>query len=107
VPKSPRRANAARQPRHSSGAAIPPIKPLILPPPAPAPSPAPTPPATGARGMNVGPRLIKRKFNYIIVHCFLILNINLHWISTSSIWSWSDGHDSDMHPKSPSNNDLN
>ncbi len=57
VPKRPRRANDARQPRQSNGTAIPPIKPLILPPPAPAPRPAPTPPAIGARGINVGPRL--------------------------------------------------
>ncbi len=71
VPKSPRRANDARQPRQSSGTAIPAIKPRILP--APAPNPAPTPPDIGARGMNVGPRLIKRKFNYKIVVFFFVI----------------------------------
>jgi hypothetical protein len=57
VAKRPTRANDARQPRQSNGAAIPPIKPLRLPPPAPAPRPAPTPPDAGPRGINVGPRL--------------------------------------------------
>ncbi len=51
MPKSPRRAIAHRQPRQSSGAARPVIRPRILPPP---PRPAPGPPAIGARGTNVG-----------------------------------------------------
>lgn len=71
MPKSPRRAIDARQPRQRSGAAIPPIKPRILP--APAPRPAPGPPAIGARGMNVGRRLIKRKFNNRILFFFHII----------------------------------
>jgi hypothetical protein len=66
VPKSPRKAIAHRQPRQSSGAARPVIKLRILEPPA-------TPP-TGARGINVGPRLIRRKFNYMIGYFFLLFN---------------------------------
>jgi len=104
VPKSPSKANDARQPRQSSGTAIPAIKPRILPAPAPAPRPAPTPPDIGARGINVGLRL---KISTPIYYFFIFKKRNLHRISTStSVWSWWDGHIADLYTKSPIDNDL-
>lgn len=106
MPKSPSKAKDDRQPRQSNGTAKPPMRPARPPAPAPPPRPAPTPPATGARGMNVGARLeAGKEFAY---GATIRVNGNLHRISVDrSVWSWSDGHDSDLHLRGPSNSDVN